>query len=104
MPRLPSTPCTSAPNTNRPNPSRKLKPTRCNREGTLGLLDIPGLFMQSYSFAGFSQVEPESRTFKGGCTNDSKTRGHGCVFPHDFRGLRPKWADFGQSRRGHSVR
>src|SRR5690242_16472477 len=65
MPRRPSTPCTSAPNTNRPNPSKKLKPTRWSREGTLRLLDIPGLFMQSYSFVAISQGDPESWTFKG---------------------------------------
>jgi hypothetical protein len=54
IPRWFRIPSSSAPSKNRINPSKKLNPTRRSREGTLGILDIPGLFMQSNSLVHIS--------------------------------------------------
>src|SRR5215831_9303856 len=98
MPRRPNTPCTSAPNANKPNPSRKLNPTRCSREGTLGLLDIPGLFMHSYSFTCAVSSSGGLLDSKG-VQNDSKILGPGRVFLLDFHCMCPKRAGFGHHER-----
>src|SRR5216684_5222950 len=77
MPRRSKTPCSPAPSTNRPNPSRKLTLMRRSREGTFGILDIRELFMHSYFLTLFEYADHDPKRSQ----NDSKIGYCGVVFP-----------------------
>src|SRR5258708_26791976 len=92
IPRRSKTPCSPAPSTNRPNPSRKLKLMRRSREGTFGILDIRELFMHSYFLTLFEYADHDPKRSQ----NDSKIARRVPLFSRSF-------ADHRATRPGHAL-